>query len=265
MTKKITEFEETLMWMSYRYAISRKSRASVSLANDIAVNFFKRLPNERKEFTAFDIARELSDILRHRFGLWIYNANDNKNFQPVEILIKFLKEYNIRNLDELNKFKSISYYCKDSYYPNEKDKFFVKYIDSYVDAYHSSPDGSEQKEIYDIKVNYYPSDIEDLLHWQKLSACFDVSNLKIVTTLYNGKTEDRICFKSYFLEYGRKMTKDLQGNDYEINDSENIQWIEHWISIDTYIKGHESTYIADEYITNVRNITEEEINKLDCR
>lgn len=255
--KKISEFEETCMWMSYRYAIGRHTIASSMHANDIACHFFYRLPNDRKEFTSFDIAREIDNQLRWQFNLFIQYPNINENFYPYEILMKFIKKYNIKDLDEFNKFKRIDYNCSN-------EEFKVRYVDDYIDAYHSSPDGSEQKEIYDKKRNYNTMDLEDLLHWQMLSACFDIKKLKVVKTLYEGKEEEHICFKSYFLQYGRT-TKISQYNSepYEINDLHNIWWDEHWVPIDKYLSGQENSYIADEYIIEVRDITDDEIKKFE--
>ena len=253
----ISEFEETCMWMSYRYAIGRHTIAASMHANDIATHFFYRLSNERKEFTAFDIAREIDNILRWEFNLFIEYPNNNINYRPYEILMDFIKKYNIKDLNEFNKFDRIDYNCSTQ-------EFKIKYVPSYINAYHLSPIGDEHKEVYDKKKNYNTIDIEDLCHWQMLSACFDVKRLKVVKTLYEGKEEEHICFKSYFLQYG-KITEISQynGEPYEINDSHNIWWDEHWVSLDIYLGGSENGYIADEYITDVRDITENEIKKFE--
>ena len=78
----ISEFEETCMWMSYRYAIGRHTIAASMHANDIATHFFYRLSNDRKEFTAFDIAREIDNDLRWQFNLFIEYPNINVNYYP---------------------------------------------------------------------------------------------------------------------------------------------------------------------------------------
>lgn len=253
----ISEFEETCMWMSYRYAIGRHTIASSMHANDIATHFFYRLSNDRKEFTAFDIAREIDNILRWEFNLFIEYPNNNINYRPYEILMDFIKKYNIKDLNEFNKFDRIDYNCSTQ-------EFKIKYVPSYIDAYHSSPIGDKQEEIYDKKKNYNTIDIEDLRHWQMLSACFDVKRLKVVKTLYEGKEEEHICFKSYFLQYSKTTEiSQYNGEPYEINDLHNIWWDEHWVSLDIYLGGSENGYIADEYITDVRDITENEIKKFE--
>ena len=253
----ISEFEETCMWMSYRYAIGRHTIASTIHANDIATHFFYRLSNDRKEFTAFDIAREIDNDLRWQFNLYIDYPNINVNYYPFEILMEFIKKYNIKDLDEFNKFERITYNCVTKL-------FEVRYSKSYVDSYHSSPNGDEQKEEYDIKKHYNIMDLDDLLHWQKLAACFDVKRLKVVKTLYEGKEEEHICFKSYFLQYGRTTEiSQYNGEPYEINDLHNIWWDEHWIPLKKYLSGQEDGYIADEYIIEIRDISDEECKEFE--
>jgi len=181
----------------------------------------------------------------------------NENYRPLEILMEFIKKYNIHNMDEFNKFKRIDYNCSTK-------EFIVEYVPSYVDAYHSSPDGSEQKEIYEKSKSFSTMDIEDLMHWQKLAACFDVEHLKVIKTLYKGKKEEHICFKSYWLQYGvTTEISNYNGQPYEVNDLNNIWWEEHWVPVDRYVSGTEGAYIADEYVVSERNISEEEIKQFE--
>lgn len=254
--KRITEFEETCMWMSYRYAIGRRTAAALTHAQDIAENFYYRIPNDRKEFTSFDIAREIYDKIHLNFNLHIDYPIDNNNFHPFEILMEFIKNENIKDLNEFNKFKSIRYNVSNGI-------FGISYDDSYVDAYHSSPDGSEQKEEYKKKKDYWPLELDILLSWQQLSAAFDVNNLKVITLELHDTTIERICFKSYVKNYGRKTEIDLQGKPYEINDLENQWWDEIWVPIEDYTDGSLSFYPNNEYIKGIRDLTDEERRKLE--
>jgi len=254
--KKITDFEEACMWMSYRYAIGRRTAAALTHAQDIAENLYYRIPNDKKEFNSFDIARELYDRIHFDFKLHIDYPNDNKNFHPFEILMEFIKNENIRDLNEFNKFKSIRYNASTGI-------FGISYDDSYVDTYHSNPDGSEQKEEYEKKKDYWPFDLDILLSWQQLSAAFDVDNLKVVTVESYGTKVTQICFKSYVKNYGRKTEIDSQGKSFELNDLENYWWDEIWVPIEYYTNGSLGFYLNNEYVKNVRDLTNEERRQLE--
>ena len=58
----ISDFEEMLMWTSYRYAIGRKTYVSC-LSYEIPQHYYKKLSKERREFIANDIRREIANHL----------------------------------------------------------------------------------------------------------------------------------------------------------------------------------------------------------
>lgn len=261
MTKKksnlLSDFEETCLWMSWRYAIGRNSIASVMHAHDIAINTFWRQTIDRKTFDAFDIAREIENQLIYPFNFHVEHPNLNENYHPLEKFFEFLKQENIHCLDELNKYKSIRYTLDGS---------FKVTMYPYVDAYHSNPEGDKQKEYYDNPNPHHFStmDIDDLIPWQMLAAAFDVNSLLVAHTEYDGKEEDIICFKSYEKNYARKMTKDLQGNDYEINDTDNYTYDEKYVPLYKYLTfGGENYRIASEYIKSIRLINDEELKQFE--
>lgn len=262
MTKKktsnrLSDFEETCMWMSWRYAIGRNSIASVMHAHDIAMNTFWRQTIDRKEFNAFDIAREIANQLIYPFNFHIDYPNVNENFHPLERFFEFLKNENIHNLDDLNNYKSVRYTMDGEWK-------IVKY--PYVDAYHSNPEGDKQEGYYDNPNPHHIShmDIDDLIPWQMLASAFDVKRLLVAETEFEGKKEDIICFKSYEKNYGEAEAIDLQGNPYKINDVNNITYVEKYIPLDKYLKfGGWNFRIASEYIKNIRPITEEEIKQFE--
>ena len=55
----MSDFKETCIWMSYRYAIGRKTIAAVTHAEDIA-RHIDWIPENRREFTAEDILRTIN-------------------------------------------------------------------------------------------------------------------------------------------------------------------------------------------------------------
>ena len=151
----LSSFEENCMWMSWRYAIGRNSIGSVMHAHDIAINTFWRQTIERKEFNAFDIAREIDNQLRFPFNFYIDYPNVNENYHPLERFMEFLKNENIHKLDDLNNYKSVKY--------TRDGKFDIK-MHPYVDAYHSNPEGELQKGYYDNPNPHHISDKAAEIH-----------------------------------------------------------------------------------------------------
>ena len=255
----LSSFEETCMWMSWRYAIGRNSISSVTHAHDIAMNTFWRQTIDKKTFNAFDIAREIDNQLIYLFNFYVDHPNLNENYHPLEKFFEFLKQENIHCLDELNNYKSIRYDIEGNFK-------FIKY--PYVDAYHSNPEGYEQEEYYDNPNprHFSTIDIDDLIPWQMLAAAFDVKKLLVVQTEYNGKKEDIICFRSYEKNYARTTKKDLQGNDYEINDTNNYTYNEKYVPLDKYLTfSGENYHIDNEYIKSIRPINKDEIKQFEIK
>ena len=60
---EMSDFKETCIWMSYRYAIGRKTIAATSHAYDIAHNM-DWIPKARWQFTGIDILREINFHIR---------------------------------------------------------------------------------------------------------------------------------------------------------------------------------------------------------
>lgn len=229
MKKKSTEreccslFEEMLMWTSYRYCIGRHTYVT-SLAGEIAQHYYNRLSDERMEFTAKDIRREIYDKLQWLpFNFNINRMYDSDPFNPLDALLTFIQNNNIDTINELYKYSSIEYDAHNGEYMCEIKKPTIK---SYFSA----------------------SDIEDLIPWENLAACFDKKNHKIVTTEYEGKTETHICFKSW-----KKVSVPCEDKPGYYRTSE-LGWTPIWIVVDDYLKtGNTNRYLIDEFITKVED------------
>lgn len=229
MKKKSTEreqcslFEEMLMWTSYRYCIGRHTYVT-SLAGEIAQHYYNRLSDERMEFTAKDIRREIYDKLQWLpFNFNINRMYDSDSFNPLDVLLTFIQNNNIDTIDELYKYSSIEYDAHNGEYMCEIKKPTIK-------SYFSS------------------SDIEDLIPWENLAACFDKKNHKIVTTEYEGKTETHRCFKSW-----KKVSVPCEDKPGYYRTSE-LGWTPIWIVVDDYLKtGNTNRYLIDEFITKVED------------
>lgn len=115
MKKKSTEreccslFEEMLMWTSYRYCIGRHTYVT-SLAGEIAQHYYNRLSDERMEFTAADIRKEISDKLQWLpFNFKIHRMYDSDPFNPLDALLTFIQKNSIDTIDEFYKYANLEY------------------------------------------------------------------------------------------------------------------------------------------------------------
>ena len=92
----INDFEEMLMWTSYRYAIGRKTYVSC-LSYEIPQHYYKKLSKEKREFTALDIRKEILNHLAFMpFSLSITRWNSEDEYNPLETIFNFIE--NIVNM-----------------------------------------------------------------------------------------------------------------------------------------------------------------------
>lgn len=154
---RMTEFEYDSVWMAIRYACGRHTIASHSYASQVARNCYGRFQtDEREEFTAYDINREIESHMRMCFNFFVDEYKVTREFyQPLDRLFEFIEKQNIETIDELKKIKSVhveyiggEFVYDIRYFDDEKDK------DSY-------------------KPYYSTSDIHDLIVWQQLANCLD--------------------------------------------------------------------------------------------
>ena len=86
-------FKETCIWMSYRYAIGRRSIASVTHAYDIIKHGYDWISENRKEFTASDIRSEINN----RFS-WHDNVAKegyDDHFDVISCIAKYMYNQNV--------------------------------------------------------------------------------------------------------------------------------------------------------------------------
>lgn len=170
--KKLSVYEETLIWMSYRYAIGRHTIASCTHAGDIAQNSYERLllNPSRMQFMSKDINEEIERCLSFgpcSFRIDRYSGANIEDISPLNIFYQFINSLNIESYNELKKIDNVeAYYDKES----SEFKFDVKYLE----------EGAEQRYISEM-------DIEDLEPWQKLASVFNLKKHKFCKTVYNGE------------------------------------------------------------------------------
>lgn len=86
----MSDFKETCIWMSYRYAIGRKSIAACSHAEDI----FKHLDwitEDRREFTAEDIYSEINDKVGWTDNL-VLSFEGNRKIDVFSVLFEWFSQ-----------------------------------------------------------------------------------------------------------------------------------------------------------------------------
>lgn len=153
----ISDFEEMLMWTSYRYAIGRKTYVSC-LAHEIPQHYYNKLSKERREFTANDIRREIANhLICMPFSLTINRWDSEDAYNPLEAIFNFIQKENIQSWEEFCKYRDISY-------NSHKDEY--KYTKVEIPMH-----------------EYWKSDLDNLICWETCASCFDESNHKI----YKGK------------------------------------------------------------------------------
>ena len=152
----LTDFEESLLYMSYRYAIGRHTIHSHAHACDILSNWYDRLklsPN-RMLFTSKDMNKSIEDIMRWSYNIYIDNYDYSKNIFPYELYRNVVK----REIEKNGEFKQNRY---------KKIQIYVDYENNFID--------------YDIiwlnddeKDNFY-FDIFDLEIWNNVAKVLDLS------------------------------------------------------------------------------------------
>lgn len=222
--EKCSLFEEMLMWTSYRYCIGRHTYVTF-LAGEMAQHYYNKLTDERMEFTANDIRREIMDHLQWLpFKFRIHRWYDYDDFNPIDVLMKFFNEYNIDSYEEFVKICNLEYDVN-------KDTFTFERKEPTIKSYFST------------------SDIDELIPWEELAACFDKKNHKMITVEYNGKTETHECFKSWV-----RQTVPVEDKPGYVRHTE-WGWIPVWVDVNNYLeKGNYHSYLNWEYIKEVKDM-----------
>ena len=171
-------YYEDLIWMSYRYCIGRKTIAAHAHAGDIAVNSYDCLSDERKEFMANDIRKEINDVLHVKRNC---SCSDYR-----------------RDIDE----DGLSLICRQliTIYGNVMPEGFDFETMNY-EVYNGSVTIRESNDNHDEwnKIAYLYG---DLLPWIKLANAFDKKCHKKIIVEYDGKTEEYECFPYPFMLWG---------------------------------------------------------------
>ena len=206
-SEKCSLFEEMLMWTSYRYAIGSKTYVSC-LAYEIPQHYYHRLTPERRQFTAYDIRREIYEHLRIvlPFGFRIDRMTDKDKLNPLETLFTFFNS-EVDSFDVMQTLANLVY-----------------------DAHSKTFKVEEKKPI--IESSFSISDINHFLPWETFASCFDDSEHIVV----NGKT--------LFKTWQRKLVP-VPGREGYFWQAD-FGWEPIWYDLETFLKnGEYSGYLTE--------------------
>ena len=217
LNERATEFERMLMWTSYRYCIGRHSYV-VTMADEMAEHYYHRLDYAEKVHTAMDIRREILTQLRlalpFDFDIDAY-AND-RGLNPLKTLMRFFEREGVKSIKDLYGYSYVSYDAREYEFdvrkcePNERRSFSIY-------------------------------DIEDLIPWERLASCFDVSRHCLVTAKDGQQVRA-------FTSWERNVIP-AEENGYFLNAV--FGWHEILVPLDEYIKGNARLRINEALVTKI--------------
>lgn len=222
--EKATEFERMLMWTSYRYCIGRHTYV-VTMADEMAEHYYNRLDDAEKLHTAMDIRREIMTQIRlalpFDFDTDVY-ANE-RELNPLKTLMRFFEREGVKSIKDLYGYSYVGYDWRE-------DEFYVKKC--------------EPKPMQILQ----PYDIEDLIPWERLASCFDVSRHCLVTMKDGQQVRT-------FISWERNVIP-AEEKGYYLNAD--FGWHEVLVPLDEFLKGRSNVTI-NEYL--VKGINYEYYNK----
>lgn len=183
----IGEYERDLVWMAYRYAIGRHTIHAAVMCQDMCRNIPGRFSKARQQFMAMDIQREIAVHLR--FTPFTFSVDSSilpgtPDYYPLDHLIEFLLEHDVRTKEDMLKYKSVTYMGRT---PNKKANLWdIRY----------RLDGDEKPFISWMEW-------EDLLMWNNLSKLLD-ERCHRWAVLKDKRYKDKAVMVEYFCAYRRR-------------------------------------------------------------
>ena len=208
------DFKETCLWMSYRYAIGRKSIAAVSHASEIAKHL-DWIPDDRWEFTAEDILREVNQSVGWTDNLSIMGLDGHRKTDVFSVLFSFIE-------------KNPTYMSHDMF---NKHHWVINLDNGNVSVMEKEEPTNKLLTIF--------YDYNDYRDWIKLAKILKNETVN-VTLEYNGETVVEECYEFW----------ECSLNDGEVSLNKRYSKVR---GMDNR-KGHDfmiGWYISPEYIKNV--------------
>lgn len=217
LNERATEFERMLMWTSYRYCIGRHTYV-VTMADEMAEHYYHRLDDAEKLHTAMDIRREILTQLRLAlpFDFDIDAYATDRGLNPLKTLMRFFEREGVKSIKELYSYSYVGYDSRENEFDVRK---------------------CEPKPMQILQ----PYDIEDLIPWERLASCFDVSRHCLVTMKDGQQVR---AFTSW-----ERNTIPAEEKGYFLNAD--FGWHEILVPLDEYIKGNARLRINEALVTGI--------------
>lgn len=208
----MSDFKETCIWMSYRYAIGRKSIASVMHAEDIAKHM-EWVPMNRWEFTGTDILREVNDQIRLYKNIHI-ESYGNHTIDVFSVIFQWF-------VDNPKK-DAVEYFLKHEWYIDLVKGKIVCIEERKKEIPEKTDYGSF---LFENIFNDYP----DYKNWIKLANLF-LQKHRMVTIEFNGNVEAQKMYEWWDVRV--KMSDVTLDKRYSTEDV----YMQGWYACHEYIK-----------------------------
>ena len=219
LNEQATEFERMLMWTSYRYCIGRHTYV-VTMADEMAEHYYHRLDDAEKLHTAMDIRREILTQLRlvlpFEFNIDAY-ANE-RGLNPLKTLMRFFEREGVKSIKELYGYSYVGYDARENEFDVRK----------------CEPKPMQILQLYDI---------EDLIPWERLASCFDVSRHCLVT-MKDGQQVRA------FTSWERNVVPAEEKGYWRSAD---FGWHDVLVPLDEFLKGRSNLTINEDLIAEIYN------------
>lgn len=195
---------DDLIWLSFHYGLGRHTYAAMH-SGEIATHGYNRLSQNRKDFIAKDIRHEIFDRLNWGHMNFHCDLHLQDLFDPIDLLMRFLKDRNVTNIKTLRGFTNI-----EPVLENGEIKFISEWSseESHKNSY------------------YYASDFESYFCWEDLANCFDSKAHKWCKVNFDGKEQ--------YIEYFDSWVRDYSHNVYYEDIAKAVKCeVENGVPIDT--------------------------------
>lgn len=213
----LSDYEMDAMWMSYRYAIGRSSIACVMHAGNMVKNVYGRIPENRLDFTAYDMRREINQRLAWGYNFGLDYSILQEEFDPIKALMEFSKRQDVHEVGLLKFLQNHS--VKVSKGTNGEYMFYIE-------------------ETKDNNFELYAHQLDDLVVWANAANALDSKKHHTITTEYEGQIKEYEAFELIIQHYN--------------NDTQQFDLALHYCPIDSYLEtAGKQSYLAEEFIKKI--------------